>query len=188
MYKHSLESLNERGQNLFALVKDSLEWEDIPELLFALKRLRKQMISLKAAAQGPLQVQLMQIKNDFEAVEATAEGYEDKLKTRVLREHELGLQRRDSAVQEANEAHAKNDLVGVRQAMIKAGEAELELPTGISLRQQVKTEIADKSQIPIAYLKTDDAKIRAAKQEIPGVIRRHELIVAITTEGEEDDE
>src|SRR5690242_2781001 len=91
MYKHSLESLNERGQNLFALVKDSLEWEDIPELLFALKRLRKQMVGLKAAAQAPLQVQLLQIRNDFEELEATAEQHEDKLKARVLQEHKLGL-------------------------------------------------------------------------------------------------
>jgi hypothetical protein len=188
MYKHSLEALNERGQNLFILVEENLEWKDIPNLLFAIKRLRKQLISLKAAAQAPLQVELLQIRNEFEQLETISEQHENKLKTRVLQEHQFGLERRDSAIQEAKEAHAKNDLEGVQQAMLKASEAELSLPTGISLRQQVKIEISDKSQIPIAYLKTDDAKIRAAKVEIPGVIRRHELTVAVATEGEDEDE
>lgn len=188
MYKHSLEALSERGQNLFALVEDSLEWKDIPDLLFAIKRLRKQLVGLKAAAQAPLQVQLLQIKNDFAELETSAEQQEDKLKSRVLQEHRLSIQRRDSAVQEANEAHTKNDLHEVRQAMLRASEAELNLPEGITLRNQVKIEIADKSQIPIAYLKTDDAKIRAAKVEIPGVIRRHELVVAVATEGEDENE
>ena len=71
--------------------------------------------------------------------------------------------------------------------MLRASEAELNLPTGISLRQQVRIEIADKSQIPIAYMKTDDAKIRSAKEEIPGLVKRHELVVAVTVEGEDDE-
>ena len=132
-------------------------------------------------------MQLVKIRNDFADLEVGTEKYEGRLKGRVLEEHELCNQRRDSAVQEANEAHARNDMKGVQQAMLKAAEAELNLPTGISLRQQVRIEIADKSQIPIRYLKTDDAKIRAEQQDIPGVIKRHELIVAVTVEGEDDE-
>jgi hypothetical protein len=187
MYKHSLEALHERHQNLSELIHDSIEWANIPDLLFALKRLRKQVLGIKAAAQAPLQEQLLQIRSDFAELEQNTEKQEDQLKARVLEEHKICNQRRDSAMQEAREAHERSDLNAVQQAMLKAAEAELSLPSGITLRQQVKIEIADKSKIPIAYLKTDDAKIRSAKQEIPGVIKRHELVVAVAVEGEEDE-
>ena len=187
MYKHSLEALHERHQNLAEMVLDSLEWANVPDLLFALKRLRKQVLGIKAAAQAPLQGQLLQIRNDFADLEASAEKHEEQLKARVLEEHEICNQRRDSAVREAKEAHSRNDLSAVQQAMLKAAEAELTLPAGITLRQQVRIEIADKSKIPIAYLKTDDAKIRAEKQDIPGVIKRHELVVAVAVEGKDDE-
>lgn len=185
MYKHALEALHERQHNLAALIKDSVEWGDVPGLLFATKRLCKQLQCLKAAAQAPLQEQFIKIRNDFGLLEATVEQQEEKLKARVLKENSDCTQRRDSAIEEANAAYLKNDLEGVQQAMLKASDAELKLPSGIGLRQQVRIEITDKNLIPTEYLKTDDARIRSAKQDIPGVIKRLELIVAVTTEGEE---
>lgn len=179
MYKHSLEMLHERQRNLIELIKDTLQWGDVPDLLFATKRLCKQMQCLKAAAQAPLQEQLIKIRNDFTGLESSIEQHEETLKARVLKENRDCNQRRDSAIQEANDAYARNDLAAVQQAMLKASDAELKLPSGIGLRQQVRLEVTDKSLIPIEYLKTDDAKIRSAKQEIPGVIKRHELIVAV---------
>lgn len=186
MYRPTLEALSERGRTLLAL-SNSLTWPEVVDNLFSVKRFQKSLASLKAAVQAPLQVQLLQIRNEFAGLESGAEKQEQKLKEQVLSEYKSSVQRRDAAVLEANEAYAKTDLEAVQKAMLKASEAELNLPTGISLRQQLRIDIADKAQIPITYLKTDDAKIRASKEEIPGVVKRHELVVAVTVDGDDDE-
>lgn len=184
MYRNSLDELHERQVKLLKLIDVNLEWGDVTGLLLALKRIRKQTQCLKIDAQAPSQEQLAQIRNDFEPLESSAEHQEEGLKARVLQENTACAQRRDAAIQEANAAYERQDLEAVQEATLRASEAELKLPAGISLRQQLRIDIADKALVPIEYLKTDDAKIRASKQEIPGIIKRHELIVAVRTEGE----
>lgn len=193
MYEENLRILREKQMQALRSIDESLAFSDVLRLLIEFKREQKQVSSLRAAASAPYQEQLLKIRGDFVDIEKASIEGEEELKKRVLAQNRLHEQKRQDAMLLADEEHARGNMEAVRKALLLAAEADIQLPPEISLRRQLKYEVADKSIMPLQYLKTDDAKLRTALNQdkgelgIPGVNAFYETIVAVRTEGQNDD-
>jgi hypothetical protein len=188
IHEESLRIIRDRQREALKSIDENLEFGDVIGLLIAVKQEQKQISSLRAAASAPYQEMLLKIRGDFGDIEKASTEAEDELKKRVLAQNRLHEQKRQDAMRLADEEHARGNMEAVRDALLLASEASLELPPEISLRRQLKYEVVEKSTVPIQYLKIDDAKLRAALNEdkgefgIPGVKTFYETIVAVRAE------
>ncbi len=160
------------------------------EILTDIKGKKKTLENERGKATRPLLDALNVIRGWFKpAVEVLAQC-ENKLKAKISGYHREQREKQQAALQAAGDASMQGDVQGAQQAMGRAQAAEVHKAPGVQMREVIKFEVFDVTQVPREFLMINERAIQqhimqhGASVEISGVkIWRDFSVAAKSTQG-----